>query len=48
MKVNERPGQVTFTELNKPTKLLFHKVDPDFPVKSNHEIQDWLDEAPKP
>jgi len=48
LKVNERPGQVTFAELDKPTKLLFHNVDPDFPVKSNHEIQDWLGEAPKP
>ena len=48
LKVNERPGQVTFAELNKPTKLLFHKVDPDFPVKSKHEIQDWLDEGHKP
>ena len=48
LKVNESPGQVTFAELNKPTKLLFHKVDPDFPVNSNYEIQDWLGEAPKP
>jgi hypothetical protein len=46
LKVNERPGQVTFAELDGPTKLLFHKVDPDFPVKSNHEVQDWLGEAP--
>jgi hypothetical protein len=38
LKINERPGQVTFAEL----ELLFQKVDSDFPVKSNHEIQDWL------
>jgi hypothetical protein len=48
LKVNENPGQVKFAELNKPTKLLFSKVDPDFPVQSSHEIQDWLGEAPKP
>ncbi len=48
LKINERPGQVTFAELDEPTKLLFHIVDPDFPVKSNHEIQDWLGEEPKP
>jgi len=48
LKVNENPGQVKFAELDKPTKLLFHKVDPDFPVQSSHEIQDWLGEAPKP
>jgi hypothetical protein len=48
LKVNDRPGQVTFAELDKPTKLLFQKVDPDFPVQSSHEIQDWLDEKPKP
>ena len=48
LKINESPGQVTFAELDKPTKLLFHKVDPDFPVQSSHEIQDWLGEAPRP
>jgi hypothetical protein len=48
LKVNERPGQVKFAELDKPPKLLFREIDPDFPVKSNHEIQDWLGEQPKP
>jgi hypothetical protein len=48
LKVNENPGQVKFADLDKPTKLLFHNVDPDFPVKSDHEIQDWLGEQPKP
>ncbi len=47
LKVNENPGQVKFADLDKPTKLLFNKVDPDFPVQSGHEIQDWLGEAPK-
>ncbi len=48
LKVNELPGQVSFAELRKPTKLLFHEVAPDFSVKSSHEIQDWLGEQPKP
>ncbi len=48
LKVNENPGQVTLAELDKPAILLFHKVDPDFPVQSSHEIQDWLGEAPRP
>jgi hypothetical protein len=42
LKVNENPGQVTFAGLNTPRKLLFQEVPPDFPVKSNDEIQAWL------
>jgi len=42
LKVNENPGQVAFAGLNKPKKLVFHEVAPDFPVKSDHEIRDWL------
>jgi len=48
LKVNENPGQVKFAELNKPWKLLFHEVAPDFPVRSDHELQDWLEGQSKP
>jgi hypothetical protein len=47
LKVNKNPGQVKFAELNSPWKLLFHEVAPDFPVKSDHEIHDWIGEEPK-
>lgn len=47
-KVYEQPGQVKFADPDKPRKLLFHEADQDFPVKSDHELDEWFAGQPQP